>query len=116
MEARIPASILKLDAVSREINFCAREEIRNLKLKQQVLFHGSPIEEWSFDFGFVIPNSSNCWQQVILASDKQPMMDAQALDGNVVVHTEFLDGAESIGNLDVRVFYEEKPDEKGERI
>jgi retinal rod rhodopsin-sensitive cGMP 3',5'-cyclic phosphodiesterase subunit delta len=27
------------------------------------------IEEWFFDFGFVIPNSTNTWQQVIEADE-----------------------------------------------
>lgn len=44
LEARVPAAILKCKAVSREINFTSLSEIRNFRLVQRVLFHGTCIE------------------------------------------------------------------------
>ena len=46
------------------------------------------IEEWLFDFGFVIPNSTNTWQQVIEA-DEGNMIPAEVLSGNVTIETSF---------------------------
>ena len=45
------------------------------------------MEEWRFHFGFVIPNSTNTWQQTIEAAEESKMLPAAALDGNV-----FIDG------------------------
>lgn len=42
--ARIPASILKCSAVSREINFSSVEEITQLRLEQRIYLEGSCIE------------------------------------------------------------------------
>jgi hypothetical protein len=35
--------------------------------------------EWRFDFGFVIPGSTNSWQQSIQAADPHKMMTADML-------------------------------------
>ena len=40
---------------------------------------GRVLEEWSFDFGFVIPNSTNTWQSIIEAAPESQMMPAQIL-------------------------------------
>jgi retinal rod rhodopsin-sensitive cGMP 3',5'-cyclic phosphodiesterase subunit delta len=40
-----------------------------------------PSAEWYFQFGFVIPNSTNTWQQTIEAADESRMLPATALDG-----------------------------------
>jgi hypothetical protein len=42
--ARIPAEILGCRAVSREINFTSREEMRNFRLEQRVFFQGVCME------------------------------------------------------------------------
>ena len=64
--------------------------MENFRLIQRVLLHGDSFEgassvtphsalrmtgisantEWSFEFGFVIPGSTNSWQQVIEAADE----------------------------------------------
>ena len=103
-EARLPSAILECRAVSREINFRSREEIRNFRLEQRVLFHGNCIEQWNFAFGFVIPGSTNSWQQVIEAADE--MMPAEVLSGNLVIETSFFDEDNFIAMNKVRIFYE----------
>ena len=37
------------------------------------------ITEWFFEFGFVIPESTNTWQSVIEAAPQGQMMPASAL-------------------------------------
>lgn len=43
-EARVPKSILRCRAVSREINFSSEEEIKNFRLVQRVFFKDIVIE------------------------------------------------------------------------
>ena len=37
------------------------------------------LSEWFFDFGFVIPNSTNTWQSLIEAAPESQMMPASVL-------------------------------------
>jgi retinal rod rhodopsin-sensitive cGMP 3',5'-cyclic phosphodiesterase subunit delta len=106
VEAHIPKSILKCKAVSREIHFSSVNEIRQLSLLQKVKLNGYVIEEWSFEFGFVIPNSSNAWEQVIYAAKPEEMMPADVLSGNIVIETIFYQAQEPIHTSSVRVFYD----------
>jgi retinal rod rhodopsin-sensitive cGMP 3',5'-cyclic phosphodiesterase subunit delta len=101
--AEIPRSILESRAVSREIVFSSTSSIDLFRLEQRILFHGTCIETWSFKFGFVIPNSTNSWQQVIQAADV--MMPAEELSGNLVIETVFYDGDDLIAQTKVRLFY-----------
>ena len=104
-EADIPARILNCKLISREINFTSSKEISDLRLRQRIEFHGKCIEEWIFDFGFVIPNSTNSWQQVIKAAGKRHMMSAEILSGNVLIETCFFDGVVPIEKSYVRINY-----------
>ena len=104
-EARVPKKILKCRAVSREICFYSEEAIENFRLEQRVLFKDQPLEEWQFDFGFVMPGSTNTWQSMIEAAPESQMMPASALSGNVVIETKFLNGDELVSTSCVRVFY-----------
>jgi retinal rod rhodopsin-sensitive cGMP 3',5'-cyclic phosphodiesterase subunit delta len=45
-------------------------------MEQHVLFKDQPMEEWLFDFGFVIPESTNSWQSVVEAAPEADMMPA----------------------------------------
>jgi retinal rod rhodopsin-sensitive cGMP 3',5'-cyclic phosphodiesterase subunit delta len=40
VEAKVPSSILKCKAVSREINFTSTDMMSHFRLEQRVLFHG----------------------------------------------------------------------------
>jgi len=91
--------------VSREINFSSREELANLKLEQSVQFKGRPMEEWNFEFGFVIPGSTNTWQSVIEAAPESQMMPANVLNGNVIIETRFFDGDLLISTSKVKLYY-----------
>ena len=116
--------------MSREINFTSREQMTAFRLVQRVLLHGNAFEQWNFEFGFVIANSTNSWQQVmglrrtppprscmtpthfpipppsqvIEAADE--MLPAEVLNGNVVIETSFYDGDLLVGQSHVRIFYD----------
>ncbi|WAR15416.1 PDE6D-like protein [Mya arenaria] len=104
-EARVPKKILKCRAVSREINFSSKESMDKFRLEQKVLFKGKCLEEWLFEFGFVIPGSTNTWQSVIEAAPESQMMPANVLNGNVVIETRFYDEAVLVSTSKVRIFY-----------
>jgi len=104
-EARVPRKILKCRAVSREINFSSIEPMEKFRLEQKVLFKGRCLEEWNFDFGFVIPNSTNTWQSLIEAAPESQMMPAKVLNGNVVIETMFFDGDLLVSTSKVRLYY-----------
>merc|ERR1719161_2081371 len=97
-QAQIPREILKCKQVSREINFSSAEMMSSLRLVQTVLYNNSPLEEWRFSFGFVIPNSTNTWQQTIEAADEDEMIPAELLSGNLVIDTTFYDGETVVTN------------------
>lgn len=104
-EAKIPAEILQCRAVSREINFSSKELIDKLKLVQKVFFQGQCIEEWKFDFGFVIPGSTNTWQSTIEAAGEGKMIPADILTGNVTIETSFFDGDLFVSKMVMRLHY-----------
>ena len=104
-EARVPKKILKCRAVSREINFTSVEPMEKFRLEQKVLYRGRCLEEWNFEFGFVIPNSTNTWQSLIEAAPESQMMPARVLNGNVVIETKFYDDDLEVSTSKVRLFY-----------
>ncbi|XP_075972718.1 prenyl-binding protein [Anticarsia gemmatalis] len=104
-EARVPKRILKCRVVSREMNFSSTEAMDKFRLEQKVLFKGRCLEEWFFEFGYVIPNSTNTWQSVIESAPESQMMPANVLNGNVVIETKFFDGDTLITTSRVRLFY-----------
>ena len=104
-EARVPKKILKCKTVSREINFSSKEQMDKFRLEQKVYFKGKILEEWYFEFGFVIPDSTNTWQSVIEAAPESQMMPANVLNGNVIIETNFYDGDLLVSKSKVRIFY-----------
>ena len=89
---------------SREVNFTSEFKMKDFRLEQRVLLHDRPFERWNFRFGFVMPGSTNTWQQVIEAADE--MLPVEVLDGNVVIETSFFDGQQLISQCRVRIFYD----------
>lgn len=105
-QVSIPASILKCKSVAREIVFSSTEEIHDFRQEQFVYFKESVLERWDFHFGFVIPQSTNTWEQTIVAADEDQMIPADLLTGNVVIDTQFFAGDILIASQRIRVFYE----------
>jgi len=54
---------------------------------------------------FVIPGSTNSWQQIIEAAGENEMMSPSDLSGNITIETSFYDGDFFISKSLVRVFY-----------
>ena len=109
LSVHVPASLLSLHAISREMVFHSRHSMSAFRLTQSILFHSHLIEHWSFTFGFVIPDSSNSWQCVIAKGEEsasQPQLSAQQLSGNVVIETRFWDGEQLLGISRIRVHYD----------
>jgi len=106
LEAHVPATILNCPAVAREINFTSREELDNFRLEQRVYFQEMLMEEWFFDFGFVIPGSTNTWSSTIEAAGEGQMLPASLLNGKVKIVTSFYEGPLFVGSSSVRVFYD----------
>ncbi|KAL3120806.1 hypothetical protein niasHT_008098 [Heterodera trifolii] len=104
-EARIPKSILKCKEVSRELNFTSEQKMDKFRLEQRVFLRGHVIEEWFFDFGFVIPQSTNTWQNVIEAAPEGQMLPASVLSGNIIIETNFYDDEQLISTSKVRLYY-----------
>lgn len=101
----IPASILQLKAVSREMNFSSVECISDFRLVQSVSLRGQPLEEWKFNFGFVIPGSTNSWQCVIESAGEGNMIPPHVLSGHILIETYFYDGDMLVSTTKIRVFY-----------
>jgi retinal rod rhodopsin-sensitive cGMP 3',5'-cyclic phosphodiesterase subunit delta len=110
--ARVPASILNCRAVAREVNFSSDELMENFRLEQRVFFQGVCMEEWFFKFGFVIPGSTNNWEQTIYAADRSAMLPAHMLSGNITIETSFFDGDLFVSSSVVRIFYDGKEPSK----
>lgn len=106
MEAHLPKSILQCSAVAREIVFSSQHAISDFHLKQKILLYGQVIEEWVFHFGFVIPNSTNTWEQVISAEKPENMLSADVLSGNTVIETLFYDGTNLVHRSEVTLYYD----------
>ena len=64
------------------------------------------MEDWFFDFGFVIPGSTNTWQHTIYAAEENAMLPAHLLNGAVTIETSFFNGNLFVCKSLVRVFYE----------
>ena len=103
--------MLEHKAIAREMTFSSREAINGFRIQQRVTLHGEPLEEWNFNFGFVIPGSTNSWEMTIVASDVYP---AEVLSGNMCVETTFFDDDYEIGRARSRIFYL-SPDELEQR-
>ena len=82
--------------------------MEKFRLEQRIFFQGVCMEEWFFDFGFVIPGSTNTWQNTIEAAGGDQMLPAPMLSGNVTIETTFYDGETYLAKCLVRVFYVEE--------
>ena len=99
----IPKVILTKSIISREINFSSEKEMSDLRLVQNVFLNDQQIEEWKFNFGFLIPDSTNSWQQTIKSAPN--VIGAEILSGNIVIETSFYDGENVMTTNKMRVYY-----------
>lgn len=102
-EENLPKEILDCSEIIREITFSSKEPIENLELVQNFYLKDELIESSRFFFGFVIPNSTNNWEQIIEA--KEEMIPYYILSGNLRVETLFLTNGEIISRNNVTIYY-----------
>jgi retinal rod rhodopsin-sensitive cGMP 3',5'-cyclic phosphodiesterase subunit delta len=101
--ADIPKEILDLKAVSREIKFSSVKKIDKFRIEQKLFLFAQCIEEWKFEFGFVMPGSTNSWQQTIHAADET--LSPDILSGNLVLESSFYDAEKLISKSVLRLYY-----------
>ena len=85
----ITKEILKCKKVIRNVNFSSEEKIDQLELVQNFYLMGELIETCRFKFGFVIPGSTNDWEQIMIARE-DGVLPAEVLSGKLYVETLFL--------------------------
>ena len=105
-EAHVPASVLGAKAVAREMVFSSLHVMEGFRVEQSVALHGQEIESFEFEFGFVMPESTNTWSSTIVAADAADMIPADVLSGNVVIQMRFFNNQDLIASANVRVFYD----------
>ena len=103
---KFPAEILKCKRVSRVVEFSSIKKINNFSIKQRVWLFGKKVEELNFKFGFVIPNSTNSWDQTIIAAPPDKMIPINVINGNAIMETIFYDQENIIYRGTIKIIYE----------
>ena len=85
----ITKELLKCKRIIRNVNFSSEEKIDELELVQNFYLMGELFESSRFKFGFVIPGSTNDWDQIIVAKE-DGVLPAEILSGKLQVETLFL--------------------------
>ncbi|KAJ3375602.1 hypothetical protein GGF31_002805 [Allomyces arbusculus] len=105
----MPSDLLKCPVVARELNFTSLspQPLGHLRVTQEFLVNGMVLEEWNFEFGFVIPNSTNSWE-TLMEGDVENANDvgeANWQETEVVVLTRFFDGDRELGTFPLVMAY-----------
>ena len=85
----ITKELLKCKRIIRNVNFSSDEKIDDLELVQNFYLMGELFETSRFKFGFVIPGSTNDWEQIMIAKE-DGVLPAEVLSGKLQVETLFL--------------------------
>ena len=85
----ITKNLLKCKKIIRNVNFSSEEKIEDLELIQNFYLMGELFESSRFKFGFVIPGSTNDWEQIMIAKEDGGL-PAEVLSGKLQVETLFL--------------------------
>ena len=56
-----PKEVLECGVLGREMCFHSKHAIKDFKIMQRMKLHGHVVEDLCFNFGFVIPGSTNTW-------------------------------------------------------
>ena len=65
---------------------------------------GELYESSKFKFGFVIPNSTNDWEQIIMAKE-DGVLPAEVLSGKLRVETKFLVKGKTLYKNKILIYY-----------
>ncbi|KNE58670.1 hypothetical protein, variant [Allomyces macrogynus ATCC 38327] len=109
MKVLMPIGLLQCPVVARELNFTSLspQPLGHLRVKQEFLVNGIIMEEWNFEFGFVIPNSANSWETFMEGDiEATHELDEAVWQGtDVIVLTRFFDGDLKLGTFRLAMAY-----------
>ncbi|KAH3767325.1 retinal rod rhodopsin-sensitive cGMP 3,5-cyclic phosphodiesterase subunit delta [Pelomyxa schiedti] len=100
----LPKDILQCKVVSRKLEFSSEKEMHKLHLDQVAYLDGTKVEGSSFAFGYVIPGSTNTWENVVFAAPV--MLTAEVMSGHLIMETTFWDEDVLICKSRMLVFYD----------
>ena len=100
----ITKELLKCKRIIRNVNFSSEEKIDELELVQNFYLMGELFESSRFKFGFVIPGSTNDWDQIIVAKE-DGVLPAEILSGKLQVETLFLMQGKVLYKNKIHIYY-----------
>ncbi len=100
----ITKNILKCKKIIRNVNFSSDEKIEDLELIQNFYLMGELFERSRFKFGFVIPGSTNDWEQIMIAKE-DGVLPAEVLSGKLQVETIFLVQGKLLYKNKILIYY-----------
>ena len=100
----ITKELLKCKKIIRNVNFSSEEKIDELELVQNFYLMGELFESSRFKFGFVIPGSTNDWEQIIIAKE-DGVLPAEVLSGKLQVETLFLIQGKILYKNKILIYY-----------
>ena len=101
---KISKELLKCKIIKRNVNFSSVEKIEDLELIQNFYLMGELFESSRFKFGFVIPNSTNDWEQIIEAKE-DGVLPAEILSGKLQVETMFMVQGQILFKNRILIYY-----------
>ncbi len=100
----ITKNLLECKRVIRNVNFSSEEKIEDLELIQNFYLMGELFETSNFKFGFVIPGSTNDWEQIIIAKE-DGVLPAEILSGKLQVETMFMVQGQILFKNRILIYY-----------
>ena len=100
----ITKNLLKCKKIIRNVNFSSEEKIEDLELIQNFYLMGELFESSRFKFGFVIPGSTNDWEQIMIAKE-DGVLPAEVLSGKLQVETLFLVQGKLLYKNKILIYY-----------
>jgi retinal rod rhodopsin-sensitive cGMP 3',5'-cyclic phosphodiesterase subunit delta len=100
----ITKELLKCKRIIRNVNFSSEEKIDELELVQNFYLMGELFESSRFKFGFVIPGSTNDWEQIMIAK-QDGVLPVEVLSGKLQVETLFLIQGKVLYKNKILIYY-----------
>ena len=100
----ITKELLKCKRIIRNVNFSSKEKIDELELVQNFYLMGELFESSRFKFGFVIPGSTNDWEQIMIAK-QDGVLPVEVLSGKLQVETLFLIQGKVLYKNKILIYY-----------